>query len=769
MTLIRKIITLAFLLFGITMQAQNDELNLRKYWFYRYRMMSDFVVKGDCQGCSEIINEREHKYRTFPVATPTEIAKWGDQSFNLGEYIAILATEFKLEYDRGQPTDTTLQELCYAMRAFNRIDQTAEHYFAVATNRSHPIVDDDLNGFWIRDDVPESFLNDHPQLKDGLFSTHHVEHVDSDFQNAMALAPMYNDKTFLMSHDQIYPILMGMALVRRYLYSGVNYNNIPLNNVNSNTDIYLEAAQITNRIINYLHHSDPLLNWTLVNPFFTGPSDYHWANMQGYQARQLAYPIAETGCYVQNLNTSPNPPFVYPPRSCSDYHDNSSMDEAVAWNEAGRHYPIPLLGYEEFKVEINAALSNSWWTSMFPGVIEPAGVLGVLGTFEWPPSWEDVLSVFEASVGYPVNITESELALRADQESNQYLPLLRKLLHGGGNPIPSSYYKFLLDVAPCNGPYNFSASGGGMSTYEWSARDRLHTADERGGFVSSPDHEGSSQGEYPGLDYMLYYNLYAIAYGPGTSYINYMDRKVGITFPHTIPSPGPLGGSVAFSGPPGLIVGNLTFPAAIEAFHSIDANNLLTTEAVVDYRAGKQIHLGPGFHATSGCQFHAYIDPFECASDGEYRASTGNPVNNDNMATAVAYNGPTSFVNYPNKVSGQEYITEAQPAAKPSGSAQEVSQNISNVTVSSQKPIVEPEINIYPNPNNGSFTIEFLKEEETTTTKTITVLNIYGIAILEQQTTNSAVTIDITDQSKGIYYVRIDNHAKTKMKKIVYQ
>ena len=90
----------------ITIFAQTPEKNLKKYWYYHYRMLNDFMVKGDCQGCSEIMNEREHKKKDDPVSTPQEIATWGDQTINLGEYIAVLATEYKLLKLNNQPTDT---------------------------------------------------------------------------------------------------------------------------------------------------------------------------------------------------------------------------------------------------------------------------------------------------------------------------------------------------------------------------------------------------------------------------------------------------------------------------------------------------------------------------------------------------------------------------------------------------------------------------------------------------------------------------------------
>jgi hypothetical protein len=40
--------------------SQDPIQNLRKYWFYRDRLVNNFMLVGDCQGCSlvgEIRNE----------------------------------------------------------------------------------------------------------------------------------------------------------------------------------------------------------------------------------------------------------------------------------------------------------------------------------------------------------------------------------------------------------------------------------------------------------------------------------------------------------------------------------------------------------------------------------------------------------------------------------------------------------------------------------------------------------------------------------------
>jgi hypothetical protein len=754
-----------FLFISITRSfSQDDQLNLKKYWFYRYRLMNDFMVKGpNCQGCSEIINERDHNSDKEPVPPLVPIAKWGDQSFNLGAYIGILATEYKLLHDRGQPVDTTLQELCFAMRAFNRLDQTAEHHYAVTQGHTHSISAGDLNGFFIRDDVPVTFLNDHPQLKNGTVATHFVDSVASDYWDAVADSPNYVDKNFLMSHDQIYPILMGMSLVREYLYNGLSYNNYPLNDVNGNTNIWKEAEDISNRMINNLYHPTGIyLDWSVVNPFFAYP---FWSppilnpyeNIQGSEVGVLAYGVSEAGCYIKNVND--NLTAGYPVHKCDDYIHGSSYNLAPVWNEIGKPTTAYASNhYEDFKPEIVATIGNSWWTEVYPTFPNPVSVITHILSLHWVPSWQDVISVVQASAGLPVNVTENELYLRAKHRNNEWMPLLRMLLHGGGTGgYHASDYQELLDQAPCDGPYNFSASGGGMSTYEWSSRDRLHSSDERGGYgyTGSPSNgNGSSQGEYPGLDYMLYYNLYAIAYGPGTGvgYSNYMDRKVTETFPLTVG-----GTTYGISSSP---------RTTIEAFNTIDAYNTVNSNAIVDYRAGREIHLGAGFHAISGCDFHAYVDPFKCVN-GEYRlASTSNDSSNDDgMQNAVAYLGPTTFVKYPPVKEKPNYETEEGQNS--------ISQNtgnyaeIKNSALPASPSAKVSEIRIQPNPNNGSFEVVISTSEKINSK--LTLLTIFGNVILQQQITSAVTNIDISGQAKGIYYVKIESEKGIKMEKVIYQ
>lgn len=71
------------------------------------------------------------------------------------------------------------------------------------------------------------------------------------------------------------------------------------------------------------------------------------------------------------------------------------------------------------------------------------------------------------------------------------------------NTTEQAYYENLLNLAPAEGPYT---NGGTDYVLEWSSTNRLVWPESRGG--SNPAHKG----QFPGLDYMLLYNLYQMVY-----------------------------------------------------------------------------------------------------------------------------------------------------------------------------------------------------------------------------------------------------------------
>ena len=145
---IRQALTLLlFMMWVIPNYAQNTDAQLQeKYWAYRHKLRTEFtkIGKGDghslpaenrdmFKGCGGIYG----RYQT------------GDAVLNLGEYIAMLATEYKLLNDANQDVTPTANELYYALNAVNRLDLFGEEFF----NK-----DAKEDGFFVREDWPANMF-----------------------------------------------------------------------------------------------------------------------------------------------------------------------------------------------------------------------------------------------------------------------------------------------------------------------------------------------------------------------------------------------------------------------------------------------------------------------------------------------------------------------------------------------------------------------------------------------------------------------------------
>jgi hypothetical protein len=174
--------------------------NLAKYTRLRQRLRTDFMVVGTGPGRS-IPAEVRHDGQGW--------IKWADATINHGWYIGILATEYHLRAnpawypgaDGGDASAAgkTLDELHDALAAMERLDEVADAAFPSPCTTTPA-----LNGFFLRDDVPGDM---HLSFA-GLTST------QSDFVD-----PTLTNKE--MSQDQVYHVLMGLALVKQLVPQSV--------------------------------------------------------------------------------------------------------------------------------------------------------------------------------------------------------------------------------------------------------------------------------------------------------------------------------------------------------------------------------------------------------------------------------------------------------------------------------------------------------------------------------------------------------------------
>lgn len=230
--MIRIILPLLVLLIlsSLDTEAQNLVLNQDKYWDYRQQMLEEYVTVGEGQGKSIPSGGKDDE---------AHFITWGDATINLGWYLGILATEYHLsrknahirtEAENVIQKEQTLQELFFALKALDRLDLQAEPFF-------DPNAEPELNGFFMRDDVPQNLKKEFKSTK---------KHMRSDYESEK---PSDNE----MSQDQVYHLLMGLMAVHRFIPEPTQYKGMAIS---------AHAHDAAIRIIDWLRFND----WAVVNP-----------------------------------------------------------------------------------------------------------------------------------------------------------------------------------------------------------------------------------------------------------------------------------------------------------------------------------------------------------------------------------------------------------------------------------------------------------------------------------------------------------------------
>jgi len=220
-------VALALSSLALPAHAQTTADNLEKYHALRARLLSDFTVAGEAPGNSQPADVRDDA---------EGFIKWADSTIRLGWYLGVLATEHHLyshpdDYPGAQGPEATLEELHDALLALERIDLVGDASFPPPCTQG-----ESLNGFFIRDDVPDGFHVNFPPL-----TTTYSDFVD----------PVLTNKE--MSQDQVYHLLIGLALVKRYVPKGVSVQG---------RELSAWAVEQARRIVEHMVQDD----WTIANP-----------------------------------------------------------------------------------------------------------------------------------------------------------------------------------------------------------------------------------------------------------------------------------------------------------------------------------------------------------------------------------------------------------------------------------------------------------------------------------------------------------------------
>ena len=239
---------------------------------------------------------------------------------------------------------------------------------------------------------------------------------------------------------------------------------------------------------------------------------------------------------------------------------------------------------------------------------------------------------------------------------------------------------------------------------------------------------------------------------------------------------------------------------------SSNGNVVVKSGATATFKAASQIFLAPGFKAERNSTFKTVIEPCDINSAktipdtveiiDEKTIRIGDiTIYDDSYETlacgdTLVINGldgdTTSFINYwwdfGNGVTSANPIVTVYYDEPGEYLVKLVLTDSSGVTDTLSKTYSMPDCNrlgnfannngylskfsIFPNPNNGQFTI---KTENLTTATEVEIYDGLGKLVLKNEMKNPSTTIDISNQPKGIYLLKMVNGNNVVTQKIVYQ
>lgn len=558
--------------------GQQDLNRLEKYWHIRQNFLNKYVRVCDdpndacdswttayaqynfCDTASWVNNLSGSQITTYITQSgwgipgenisPGRIVFGADGTTDLGWWIAVLASEYRLLKDNNQPTHKTEWELYAAFRAFERMDYAAEHIFGNQLSASETQYE--LNGFFARGDATRDFLPEFlPEVyQECQSASPYINLYDLHYKNSESIK-----NRGCMSQDQVVHMMFGFAhvinLVDPWAFkNGINFVD--------------DARDHVDRMVSYMrdHH-----NWKIYVPEDRDsiPGEDHAVKVKdGPDARFMAWAFAAAAHELVNGGNGTNP-----------YDVNTS---------------------------------NALW--------------GLASNYAWFVFARDdnrVMPMILAAIGdLKSDLWQNHMGYTYD---SYIYPLVREVFHNSFTSIPDGTYLGMLDDMDCDGPrYKAGPNQNDHAAEGWRVRNRWRYPSD------AKDGNDSFTNYFPGLDYMLLYNLFHIAKPhrlPECGYLNLMrEGWVGGNFPKNA-GPGCIG---CISNPR-----EYRFQDEVTAdmigYHDV---NVSGQSAKVSLRAENRIKLTPGFKVQKGAEFKAYLAPVPCVNwenegegEGEYDPGIG--------------------------------------------------------------------------------------------------------------------------------------------------
>lgn len=683
-------------------QIASSEINQEKYWYLRLRLKEQFVKIGLGAGAS--VPAAQITVGGYDNGSGNDVVykklDWGaDATTHLGWYWGVLATEIHLLNNNGQNADETIQELYYALLAFDRLDDYAELVWDYCPSNSdcddpntshtsnthfdHPVVwntgggywepkmgspynsSNSRNGFFLRMDGHWSLINSFPEIdrvnavlsrpyydKDYFPSslTHTYGGVEYSAWDNYDLGPIggnrYSNAGYRWSNepsqDQIFHLLMGAMLISEFANVSCYDPNLGLY-----VNLRSKAKEIGLRMLNYYNAW-----WILRNPI-TG---------------KICNGGQNSAAFIPSLNVLKN---YFTER---DYKNHANI-QGYLW-----------------------------------GTINPETCDDDFGGYMVS---RELYAVITAISNTTPHVDMCRYVDNRDGFDWGFYYLLRKALYPH-NPKPGCDYtadevRWDLELCPCRGPYSdevqYTSDGsyldanGDVNNYD--ATEQVTTG------VGRPDEwfysnrylkacpQNKERGEFNGLDYMLLFNLAKIVYG---------NLSVDGAYHSMIHND--------FSG--NLAAGTSYTPVG---FIDMESAAILTTTTRVEAKASKSITLLPGLFAPYGSYLLAEIDDeWTCNGITYQRTATDGP---DNQTNSTRY----TFESNLGIDSAENKVPEA---------------------------VQEMDVAIYPNPTSGIVQFGCNGMEPLF----VKITNANGVVLLDSKVScNEFVSLE--SLSSGIYLVTI--------------
>jgi hypothetical protein len=560
-----QVIIIFLHIFLLNIVAQSDPANHRKYWYFKSRLLNDFMKVGINQGDNIIINERGYSSGGFNKSDGgVNQIKIGDATSTLAYWLAVLSTEYELLKLNGQSTDSVLYQIYCSLYTINRLDLAAEKVLNKCNQGA-------LNGFFVRDDVYGDYIKNNyehfnyyskgiqnndssrgfmSKFNFGVYSLDNSDGKGSDwYGHYEGKGNVWDGNLNLFnSQDQIYVLIYGLAFVRKYLPKNVvckDASGNPLYFQDGLTSLSDEAKAIAARLVDYAREPYNCDNgqkcqgsqylWHIVYPNCDLQSNDNKIGAD-FSGGTYTYPLAESACMIDNKDWGKknNGAHFCAPTRCKSgtpplencqglYHNPGSLTYGYTlWNWINS-FIYPNYANQIYTVSIN---KPNWWPQnwQWPSEIE------LLKPLEYPRLFGGLLmsvcyceynsllnfiphlsSIWNTTGLYGVftNNSKNKIDILSRRTATTYyyhFPYSLALLHDlkvdvNESPSGESIIDLINEMNPCN-HYEFGQNN--WSSFSWSTDTRTEHL-ERIGY-----NQGTANftGEYPAYDFLLYHNLW---------------------------------------------------------------------------------------------------------------------------------------------------------------------------------------------------------------------------------------------------------------------